>query len=78
MNKKVLITALLALIALVGYAQEIGMAKPSAEDYIKLLNHQGYHVFALDLSNLEKDKYVMSPVVQVYYKRKLEPLQPQL
>lgn len=54
------------------------MDKPSAEDYIKLLNHQGYHVFALDLSELEKDKYVMSPVVQVYYKGKLEPLQPQL
>jgi len=50
MNKKTITTALLALVATIGQAQEISKAEATATDYIKLLNKQGYHVFALDLS----------------------------
>jgi hypothetical protein len=72
MNKKTIITILLALVAMTGQAQEIGKAEATATDYIKLLNKQGYHVFALDLSKLNKDKYLMSPVIQVWSKGKME------
>ena len=72
MNKRTIITALITIVSLVGQAQEIGIAKTTAEDYIELLNHQGYHVFALDLSNLEKDNYLLHPVIQIYHQGKLE------
>ena len=61
-----------ALITLTGQAQEISRAEPTVTDYIKLLNKQGYYVFALDLSTLEKDKYLMSPVIQIWSKGKIE------
>ena len=70
--KQILLTTLLVLVALMGQAQEIGPAQATAEDYINLLNKQGYYVYALDLSKLEKDKYLMSPVIQVYSNTKLE------
>ena len=72
MNKKAIVTLLFALIAMAGQAQEISKAEPTATDYIKLLNKQGYHVLALDLSNLEKDKYLLSPVIQIWSKGKME------
>ena len=70
--KKSIITFLFAFFAMAGWAQEISKAEPTAQDYINLLNKQGYYVYALDLSNLEKDKYLMSPVIQVYSKGKME------
>lgn len=70
--KQIILTTLLALVALMGQAQEIGSAQATAEDYINLLNKQGYYVYALDLSKLEKDRYLMSPVIQVYSNTKLE------
>ncbi len=70
--KKTIITFLFAFIAIASWAQEISKAEPTAKDYINLLNKQGYYVYALDLSNLEKDKYLLSPVIQVYSKGKLE------
>ena len=63
---------LFALVALTSSAQEISMAKATADDYIKLLNNQGLYAYALDLSKLEKDKYLMAPVIQVYKNGKLE------
>lgn len=72
MNKKAIITFLFALIAMAGQAQVISKAEATATDYIKLLNKQGYHVHALDLSKLEKDKYLLSPVIQVWSKGKME------
>ncbi len=71
-NMKKIITILLALVAIAGQAQEIGKAETTVADYIKLLNKQGYHVFALDLSKLEKDKYLLSPVIQIWSEGKLE------
>ena len=70
--KKTIITILLALVALMGQAQEISKAKATADDYIKLLNDQGLYAYALDLSQLEKDKYLIAPVIQVYTNGKLE------
>ena len=72
MNKKNIITILLALATMVGWAQDICSVKATMDDYIKLLNEQGLYVYALDLSNFEKDKYLMAPVVQVYTNGKLE------
>ena len=72
MNKRNIITFLLAIIAMIGQAQEISKAEPTTNDYIKLLNKQGYHVYALDLSKLEKDKYLMSPVIQIWSEGKMQ------
>lgn len=72
MNKKLIITLLFALIAMAGQAQEISKTEATATDYIKLLNDQGLYVYALDLSKLEKDKYLLAPVIQVYTNGKLE------
>ena len=59
--KKSIITLVLALVAMASQAQEISKAEATAADYIKLLNKQGYQVFALDMSKFEKKKYLMSP-----------------
>ena len=72
MNKKIIFTILFALVAVMAHAQEICKAEPNADDYVKLLNAQGYHVFALDVSKLEKNKYLMTPVIQVWTDGKLE------
>lgn len=72
MNKKTNITALLALVAITALGQEISKAEATATDYIKLLNKQGYHVLTFDLSKLEKDKYLLSPVIQIWSKGKME------
>ena len=72
MNKKFLITILFALTTMMGWAQSICSVKATMDDYIKLLNDQGLCVYALDLSNLEKNQYLMAPVVQVYTNGKLE------
>ena len=48
------------------------MTKATADDYIKILNNQGLYAYALDLSNMEKDKYLMAPVIQVYINGKLK------
>lgn len=72
MNKKTIITILLALATMTGWAQDICSVQATADDYIKLLNEQGLYVYALDLSKFEKDKYLMAPVVQVYTNGQLE------
>ena len=70
--KKSIITTILALVAMAGWAQDICAVKANADDYIKLLNAQGLYAYALDLSKLEKDKYLLAPVIQVYNNGKLE------
>ena len=72
MDKKIIVMILLVLVAVVAHGQEISKAEPNADDYVKLLNAQGYHVFALDVSKLEKNKYLMMPVIQVWTDGKLE------
>ena len=70
--KKTITTILLVLVAMTGWAQDICGTKATADDYIKLLNAQGLYAYALDLSKLEKDKYLLAPVIQVYTNGKLE------
>ena len=49
MNKKTIITALLALVTLTGWAQEIKMNEPSLNDYIPMLNAKGYQAYSFDV-----------------------------
>ena len=58
MNKKTIITALLTLVTLTGWAQEIKMNEPSVNDYIPLLNAKGYMAYSFDVSAI-KGKNVM-------------------
>lgn len=69
---KSFLTVIFALVALTSSAQEISMAKATADDYIKLLNNQGLYAYALNISKLEKDKYLVAPVIQVYTNGKLK------
>ena len=69
---KSFLTVIFALVALTSSAQEISMAKATADDYIKILNNQGLYAYALDISKLEKDKYLVAPVIQVYTNGKLK------
>ena len=69
---KSFLTVIFALVALTSSAQEISMAKATADDYIKMLNNQGLYAYALNISKLEKDKYLVAPVIQVYTNGKLK------
>ena len=53
MNKKNIITALLALVALTGWAQEIKMNEASFSDYLPLLNAKGYKAYSFDVSAIK-------------------------
>lgn len=48
MNKKIIITALLALVVMAGQAQEIKMNEPSFSDYLPLLKAKGYMAYSFD------------------------------
>lgn len=48
--KKTIITALLALVAMMGQAQEIKMNEASFNDYLPLLNTKGYMAYSFDVS----------------------------
>lgn len=48
MKKKIIITALLALVAIAGQGQEIKMNEPSFSDYLPLLNAKGYMAYSFD------------------------------
>lgn len=47
--KKAIITTLLAIIALMGQAQEIRTSEPTLDDYLQLLNAKGYIVYSFDM-----------------------------
>ena len=53
MNKKTIITILLALVAVTGQAQELIMNEPSISDYIPLLNAKGYTAYSFDVSAIK-------------------------
>ena len=53
MNKKTIITALLALVAMVGQAQEIKMNETTINDYIPMLNQKGYQAYSFDVSTIK-------------------------
>ena len=64
MEQKFFIIALLALIALVGRAQELRTNEPTLDDYLQLLNAKGYIAYSFDMKDF-KDKSV-EPVVMEY------------
>ena len=53
MNKKTIITMILALVAMVGHAQEIKMNESAINDYIPLLNAKGYQAYSFDVSKIK-------------------------
>ena len=53
MNKKTIITALLALVAMAGLAQEIKMNETTINDYIPMLNQKGYQAYSFDVSTIK-------------------------
>ena len=52
MNKTI-ITLLIALVAMVGYSQELKMNEPTIDDYIPLLNAKGYKAYSFDVSAIK-------------------------
>ena len=66
MNKKTIITILLAIVAKAGQAQEIKMNEPSFSDYLPLLNAKGYMAYSFDTKKFKGA--VVEPVVMEYLK----------
>ena len=64
--KKTIITALLALAALAGQAQEIRTIEPTLNDYLPLLKAQGYMVYSFDTKDFNGAQ--AEPVVMEYVK----------
>lgn len=64
--KNSIITALLALTALVGQAQEIRTNEPTLDDYLQLLNAKGYIVYSFDMKDFKGKQY--EPVIMEYVK----------
>ena len=68
MKKKIIITVLLAIVTLTGWAQEIRMNNPSISDYLPLLKAKGYIAYSFDTKDF-KDALV-EPIVMEYVKGK--------
>ena len=66
MDRKAIITALLALVALTGQAQEIRANEPTLDDYLQLLNAKGYIVYSFDTKDFKGKQY--EPVIMEYAK----------
>jgi hypothetical protein len=66
MNKKSIITALLALITMAGLAQEIKMNETTINDYIPMLNQKGYQAYSFDVSTI-KGKNVTISLALCYF-----------
>jgi len=64
--KKAIITTLLAIIALMGQAQEIRTSEPTLDDYLQLLNAKGYIVYSFDMQDFKGKSY--EPVIMEYTK----------
>ena len=52
MNKRTIITIMLALVAMAGLAQEIKMNETTINDYIPMLNQKGYQAYSFDVSTI--------------------------
>lgn len=66
--KKTVITALLALVALAGQAQEIRTNESTLDDYLHLLNAKGYMAYSFDTKDFKGKQY--EPVIMEYAKGK--------
>ena len=65
MNKAI-ITALLALVALAGQAQEIRANEPTLSDYMQLLKAKGYIAYSFGMKDFKGKQY--EPVIMEYAK----------
>ena len=68
MNKQAIITALLALVAMVGQGQEIKRVTASPEDFMEHMALYGYEVFTYDISSLRDSVSGFTLVVREYDK----------
>ena len=68
MNKKSIITAMLALVTMVGQAQEIKMNESSISDYLPLLKAKGYIAYSFDTKDFKGA--LVEPIVMEYMKGK--------
>ena len=66
MNKKTIITALLALVALTGQSQEIKRVTETAEDFMEHMSLYGYKVFTYDISTLRDSVSSATIVIREY------------
>ena len=62
MNKKTIITMMLALVTMMGQAQEIKMNETTINDYIPMLNAKGYQAYSFDVSAIKGRN------VEIYFK----------
>ena len=53
MNKKSIITMMLALVTMTGWGQEIKMNEATINDYIPMLNQKGYQAYSFDVSAIK-------------------------
>ena len=66
MNKKTFITMMLALVTMMGQAQEIKMNETTINDYIPMLNAKGYQAYSFDVSAIKGRN------VEIYFKEFLD------
>ena len=64
--KTIIITAMFALVALTGQAQEIRTNEPTLDDYLHLLNAKGYIAYSFDTKDFKGKLY--EPVIMEYTK----------
>ena len=66
MNKKTIIIALLALVAVAGQAQEIKKVAATPEDFMEHMALCGYEVYTYDISSLQDSASLIIPVIREY------------
>ena len=66
MNKKTIITMMLALVTMTGWGQEIKMNEATINDYIPMLNQKGYQAYSFDVSAIKGRN------VEIYFKEFLD------
>lgn len=66
MNKQIIITVMLALVAMTGWAQEIKRVTATAEDFMEHMKMCGYEVFTFDISSLRDSVSGFSFVIREY------------
>ena len=66
MNKKTIITILLALVAMAGQAQEIKKVAATPEDFMEHMALCGYEVFTFDISSLRDSVSGFTIVIREY------------
>ena len=72
--KKTLLIAFLSVISFASRAQEVKPIEASIEDYIALLNQNGYQAYSFDISPMKDTTYQVQFEVREYVADNLEPV----